>query len=857
MSTNIGIWSPSDLILPTVESDLDYKFFFVTDAGSIDGLNISFKAGDWLVYIKKDGVGSWYKTSGGIVSFNTSTSSNAPDPGFYTKVQLDNNGNIIDASYIGADDLPKHSHDIDTITGDWETKVKSYVGSMFQNKTNGSIKFVYDSSTQSITADVIVDGTTISQDDFGELTVIGGSGNSGTAGEATSLSGTIKIEQVEDLSDRLDAVDANIQKNFIVCNPGSALKAKYEPEGTYMSVRFDGTSLVLNADGELSVAPNLISGGGATDGSDITCGAHTHTASQITDFEAAVTALVQKNSVLKVEEIPIDNQTIILNSSGQLCSVASGTRAHKHTMNDISDLNQGIANVWASNQKLQPSEDYSNGKFNFNNTTIGYSVRIINEYLKDLDVRVTSIENKVNSLEPPKPNGIEFSNVTATFYGNRTVYDKDTLKELTACTSLTVNVDYFYPAVEGRLEVYIDSVQVYKIEMNNEIGLMKDGNFRIVGIRDSYYGNALYMGTYKSMSIQYTVSGLNEGYHKISFIHTALGEVHKSEELSFQTYSVGNIKFERLDESYPSNNNYVSGIKCYKGDGKVKFLPKIKGAYVSQFIHLPVYQYKVEDEWFTPEILAINSDGSVTIEEINVYVPNGRTGMYSFTERAFVADGTYKDIEYNVPSLLWNNTDFEEYRVILPFQKIEGQNPAIIGTNLMNAYSPEKAVPQYEMVIMNGIGRISNTDYTNYDGADYSLQKADLSGYVWVNFKFPAKFMPNVHMDLLKGDGTTFNVDKDGTLKDVQIYISEAADNEIPLTWIDGNVPYIGYGSASGLENAGLDLFKSTNKTRYITFGQRPYHISEGNLYVRVGVKSNVDLRILVSSVKESINEWS
>ena len=54
MSNNFGTWSPLTSILPNVEDDLDYKFFYVTESGSVPGLDIEFKVGDWLVYIKEN-----------------------------------------------------------------------------------------------------------------------------------------------------------------------------------------------------------------------------------------------------------------------------------------------------------------------------------------------------------------------------------------------------------------------------------------------------------------------------------------------------------------------------------------------------------------------------------------------------------------------------------------------------------------------------------------------------------------------------------------------------------------------------------------------------------------------------------
>ncbi len=147
MSSNYGTWAPSELVLPNVEPDLDYKFFFVKEAGSIDGLNIVFNEGDWLIYIKENGVGNWFKANGGVVSVSVPTAQNVPDPGFYTKVRLDNFARIIDAGYITEDDLPKHTHDIDTIKGDWKTKIQKCVIDLFANKTNGTVNFKFDPET--------------------------------------------------------------------------------------------------------------------------------------------------------------------------------------------------------------------------------------------------------------------------------------------------------------------------------------------------------------------------------------------------------------------------------------------------------------------------------------------------------------------------------------------------------------------------------------------------------------------------------------------------------------------------------------------------------------------------------------
>jgi hypothetical protein len=104
-------------------------------------------------------------------------------------------------------------------------------------------------------------------------------------------------------------------------------------------------------------------------------------------------------------------------------------------------------------------------------------------------------------------------------------------------------------------------------------------------------------------------------------------------------------------------------------------------------------------------------------------------------------------------------------------------------------------------------------------------------------------------------------MNRNGTLSGVEIYVAQG-NTSVPGDWVNGNAPYIGYGGISGLNNNGLDLFRSDNITRYITFGQHP-NIQSGYLYVKVGIQVNldgnadIDLGALVSSVKESIDEWS
>ena len=856
MSSNYGTWAPSELVLPNVEPDLDYKFFFVKEAGSIDGLNIVFNEGDWLIYIKENGVGNWFKANGGVVSVSVPTAQNVPDPGFYTKVRLDNFARIIDAGYITEDDLPKHTHDIDTIKGDWKTKIQKCVIDLFANKTNGTVNFKFDPETETISADVNIDEETIVRNEWGEpeATVEGGGGRS--SGSSTSFNGKIKINQVEDLSDKLLAIDDAIKKNFIITRANSGLKKQLDPDGggTILSVKFDGTSLVLNSDGELSVSPSVLLGG-AVDGSDTACGAHTHTVSQITDFDEKVLELLSKNQTIDITQIPIDGQTIIINSDGHLACVAAGTRAHKHTMSDITDLNPEIADTWASNQKLQKDQDYTKGQLNLTGQTIGYSVRVINEYLKDVDQRISDIESKIDVIEIPEPDGIEVAKFSVEYVGGLDVIDKDTFKKVRAGESAKIISDYFYPANEGTITVFLDGINVFSLKMDDTTTLYSSPSFKMLGIRDSYYNIAMYRGKYNSMQIQYNAENIDEGYHTIKFEHLVNGNIHKSVETCFQTYKETNPTIINSNSVIPANNTHISGIPCYNGNGKISFMPKVSNAYTEHFIYDKVFEYSKDNgnTWETPEITAI-ANGFIYYSQIDIFVEKGNSGSYTILERCYNVIGKEFNNKFTTPSLLWNVTDVEKYRVIHG-RDFDGQEPESIGAQVLSDYDSNNEVPLYEMVIQNNIGSLNRVNYNKINGPDYSERNTDKHGFVWCNFKFEAPFMNNLHVDLTRGDGTPFVRNKNGTLEGVKIYVAQSSGDSSAI-WVDGNSPYVGYGKADSISSKGLDLFKSDNKTRYITFGQRP-NIDPGYLYVKVGTTSDVDLGALVSSIKESINEWS
>lgn len=772
MSNIVSYWSPLDIVLPTITNDTAYGMWFVTDSGSIDGLDMSFDAGDWLIYLKKDGVGSWFKTSGGVSVFNNSSSANNPDPGIYTRVRLDNAGNVIGADYLEASDIPAHKHEVsDLNANDFKASVQRIVGDMFTgNRAYSSIKMKYNEETKTVSAEVNYDDLTLSQNEFGELVVIGG----GTTGGAI---------------------------------------------------------------------------GGST--ADLSCGNHSHSADQIESLEEFVINVINQNRSLNVKDIPIDGQTIVLNSSGQLTAVAAGIQAHKHKMDDISDLNKDIANVWASNQKLQGIFE---GHWKLTGQSIGYSIQVMNVAFDDIYKRLQDIEETLKSVEAPVPLSIEFSKVVVEYTKPLEVkYIKDFSTVTAGISATVITDDFFYPANRGTLEVVVDNKVVDTINFTDKTKLAKINNFCMLAMADSYLGNPMYMGSYESMRISYECTGLSEGYHNIYFVHKFDNETHTSRKAEFAIYGEVSPSIKVTDISFPKNNTWVSGIRRYitENEAMIKFKPFVASGYASSFLAKVPLAYTVDGEVHTPNPVEMR-DGNLYFEEQTILLDTEHISKKDIVCTAYSVSGAKASTVFATEQVSLDTSESEKYRVDLA-NSYADQSPIVIGAAPLAEYKSDTPVNHYELIIHNDIGSTEKTDYSSSGGADYSGYP--IGDYYWVNFRFPASYIGNLHLTLLKGDKSLFSLNRNGTLQDIKIFVAQA-DTDTPNVWVNGNEPYIGYGAAKGLNYSGLDLFKSTQSTRYITFGQRP-DIKSGYVYVRIGVKESLDIKSLINSIKESINEWA
>lgn len=853
MSNIVSTWSPLDLVLPNVPADVDYAFYFVTDKGSYKNLNLTFNEGDWLVYLKKDGVGNWYKTNG-IVTFNSGSSMNNPDPGYYTKVRLDNQGNIIAGEYLQEEDLPAHTHYLSDIT-DTDNIVKliqQVVGEMVVNHDDSSVKLTYDKNTQSISAEVNYDGLTIDQNEFGELQAHGGDGGGST-------NNTVTIPQVEDLTAKLSALESALLSNTIITNEDSGLESKQLEGGTILKVNVDGSSIRVNAYGQLEINPDFIITEDGEISSGNGCANHDHTADQIADLKDFVVNVINEYKTVNVTDLPIDGTTIVINNNGTLSAVSTSIAPHKHTMDDITDLNKAKADTWASDQPLQGSTtiDYTKGTIDLSNFTIGYSIEKLSEAIKEINTRIEYTESMVGKVVPNEPPKADTAKLSINYINATSVKDIHTQEILTAGSSAIITSTPIYPYNRGMLTVYIDDIPTATMTLNGSVnkGSSSDG-ITISDIVDSYPDVISFQGFYKSGIFTYKLpENIEEGYHSIKFVSTLSEGSYETSVVKANIYSpiTPSVNITELYNVEP--NKWVSGVHVYNGDGTVKGKAVIDNLYNKSF--MPV------------KAIALDTNNGPIILDVDILDNKMGEVSFNFVVSEEDIDKNYKLNAYkfsgdvsstatiHIPHVIFDHTEIDEdmYRFSPIIPNLDSFLEIPQSFDGFEEYNSKNKVVPTEMVIRNNIGRFDATNYTKVgNGPDYTNNYLS-ENKVWINFIFKSKYRNNIYMDVLDSSDSPFSKNKNGTINDISIYVGQS-ESLTPEVWVNGNIPFDGCSSASGLNFAGLDLFRSNNIRRYITFGQRP-SIKSGYIFVKIGIDANKDLncKVLVDSILESLNE--
>lgn len=845
----IGLWSPNDTFLPSVDKNTKSAIFYVSEPGQIDGLNETFKAGDWLIYINKDGEENWFK-SDSISVFNTSTSANAPDPGTYTKVRLDNNGNIIDASFLEASDIPSHQHKFSDIQSqELKNEIINVVSAMFVNKENSSVKISFDENTNTFSAEAVLDEITLDKNEFGEISFIGEAGGSA----APSVPKTIQIKDVKNLSEKIAELEDKIKENSRVYRAG------LEDKNGEVSVKVDGLTIYFNEEGELAAR-----GGGDLDADDLACGEHTHISSSIEDFEDAVKSIIDEHDrgPLHVSDIPIDNDTIIINNNGELSAVAMKTQPHTHVMKDIKDLDPNKADVWASEQFLRGQSN--EGQHDFTNISIGNAVDMLNKDSKALDNRIDEIEDRINKTVAPEPSCLDKSDITLSGTDELQVYDVIDNKQVKAYTGIYVVLSSFY-AKKSIVKCYINDEEKVSIHIDQDIreGVVSNGTgqLQVLDVKDSYQGIALYEGFYKSISLSYKLYNMLEGIYNIKFTQELEdGSILESSVKTFNIYEKHVGDFIKDTSTSEGEYKYVSGVKYRTSPVKSVVRPIVTNAFKSRFINQDLL-------FFEDNLVNIKN---IDLDEKTIYFDNVTISIDkvdTYTVRNFNIKWLGSESAYPIAFLpyLYDDTEdyIEKYRTTLlnesEIDRQDSWDPYKTDETLFTIYDYDvtKPVAEIEPYIVNNITSSASKDFTKFDGPNYTRNFiTDNDGYKWLQFRFPIERFRNISIELLGPNKEHFEVDKFGCLKDFKLFLGLASSTSIINKWIDGNRPYNGNSSINDFDIfPGLDLFKSTKSRRQITIGNKPYDKTASHLFVRIGLKKDIDCKALIDSIRNSIYE--
>lgn len=866
MNTFYGVWSPLSGVLPDVK-DLDFAAYYITESGSLPNDDVLYTKDSWLIYICESrgtlSERTYWRTTTGVVVFNPDSHTNVPDSGYYTKIRLDNSGNIVAASDIEYDDLPQELHNkLEAVSDDnLNNLITKQLSSIFQNNALNPIQFKFDEKTGKISASLKLDENSININEFGQL-YSSGVLNIDADSESESFGNiTVDLSTVTSELDKIKTKISDLENQIIQIKPieGDGVRISYTKGGFVFSIDIDENSLSFDADGKLCVNPDILSdyineGGG-------NCANHKHSAEQIENLEDIIKNVVNNtsiyNTLIKNLSSLVDEQTIIINKDGKLESIATHVQKHQHVMDDITDLNQDIANVWATNQRLHTgndNQDFNKGAILMSSLTIGEVLIAFNELLKEQSENIEIFGNRVGTIEPIEPGLID----TATFNDvspKIEAFDVETKSKVDVSVSDTIiktnDVIYYDGSV---IKVFIDDKEVESMnaydEANRQFGLGDYGNFHITYFGEAYPKFKTFQGYFKGFSFQYTIKDLEEGQHSIYFIQENVNTKTstKSDVIIFNTKKDFKPRCNINITEQPLPNAYVSGVQAFRGDPQLSFIIQTKN-FNKRFCPLIENYVEVLNRTFNLTLKDADNE-LVTYENILIPIKNyyGKIKI-----KAFISNwNDYSEFSQETIFINIDNSVEEKYRVV---QESGNMIPIDGGTDIFSIYKPsDPLIDKYigELQVKDSCAVIANIDYNKLRiGPDYSNKSAPQM----ITLRFNTPKINNFYFDIVDENGNTFDKNKNGTLKDLEIYAGVAPSNVV-TRWVDCNSPYEGYGKwETGIIFKALDLFRCNDSRVYATFGKDGF-VDEGYLYLKiVSNGKSVNLKKLISSLEECLNE--
>lgn len=789
-NTFFGAWNPTTNVLPDTV-DLDFGAWFISETGTID--NTTYNKGDWLIYICEArgtlSERSFWRMTNGVVLFNLDNHQNVPEPGYYTKIRLDNAGNIIDAGDLEYNDLPKEATDKFNLLSDENIKknVIKVLQTIFQSDVLNPVQFEYDSNTGKISAHLKLDEETIGVNEFGQLKAMGIVSADGDT-TATVECGTTKIKELET---RI----AGLENAVTLLEP-------IEGDGITIEAGPSGRVFGLNLDGD----------------------------------------------------------TLTINSHGQLTAIGAAVRKHQHLMSDITDLDPEKADVWASQQYLHAkndNEDFNDGAVVMGNLTIGETLISFNQLLKKQADKISQTANLIGKIEPTEPNNIFEAGIEAVYTTATELYDIEARKIVKCLPVLKVKTSKIVKYFGCYLNVYIDNEKVDTLKVFSHDGwdfnVGTVGNFNITYFGDAYPDAKSFQGFYKGFKVEFSYSGLSEGYHTVRFetVDVTSQETIQSESISVPVFETVTPQVTFIEYDTLPSNKYVSGVKAYEGDGVITATIEAQ-CYKSKFA--PLNQFTIKDSLNSEkDFESLTFENGKAILKYTTGITSDFNGKFTITAKCRNEIGTESvEVKASTNYINFDTSKLEKYRVIGDTNYIPNGDGSIV---TFSNYSPATALVDKYINEAQIRDDVVYTTFNNYKpsgiGPDYSNKPA--KQYITLKFELPKK-INNFYFDLVDGEKQEFSENINGTKKNIEIYAA-MSQNTTVQKWLNCNEPWVGYGNSGEdyLYNA-LDLYRSDKIRRYVTLGVRPTMVA-GYLFIKIGFYTSIDLKTLVESIEESLNE--
>lgn len=848
--TFFGVWSPLDYGRLPVENtkDIDFGAWYITETGTIGEDPVAYKEGNWLIYICEArgtlAERKFWKTTNGIALFNRDPSFNTPEAGHYTKVLMDNKGNIVAGENIEYEDLPQEAlKKFEDFTGEHlKSQVINIVKDIFSSAVDDTVVFEFDPKLGTIRANAKIDEDTIYVDDDGYLAADVSSSGEGGGGSKPQPSEEYAPKHHKHPVEDITGIDEHFghylaSQDFIALLQNNLLDI------------IDGTTLIVNEEGYLAVSPDVIGGEGGGGGND--CANHTHTIDQITGLTDYIQDYINNIKIetelsTKLAEY-VDGVTISINEDGKLSAIAMEVGPHHHKMSDIVDLDPRKADTWASQQGLHNDEiDFSKGNSDLSSANIGQAINILNKSLENVKETADEALHNSTHLEPSEPNVLDEAKIS--IIGSTVeLLDTNTFAHVDCYSQVAFSTDILWDR-GSTFNVYIDGILTDSLDTSKEdFKAGQYGKFNVFYYGDAYPEIKTLQGYYKGFSFLYESGIIDEGYHNVEIEEVPLDvtlPAIKLEPLKIPTFkpiAFGVVEYLNIPTQEQLIDYHVSGVGCCRNTLEIGMTIK---AICYDTIFASLKQIRIWDsisnEW--REVLAHSFTEGYALYTLHIPFAEDFKGRITIKTQAQTSAGIWgPEKEYISPYINRDTTHTEErIRVTLDgddfdsIAELEKDSAQIINDNLVHAQ---------RNWTQEGIG----PDYSKHDETQYA--------YFRIPFNTTCN---NFYFDIFDKDNNTLDTNKYGELKniDIKVLISDSIRVSTLDNWINCNSPWKRKNYSFDDNNYdALDLFRSTPSRRWITFGETSRTGKYLYLKIQINSKSSINLLKLESSLQESLDE--